>query len=533
MDFSLSSLPLLGPLNVGVPQINLFFLINFSCFLGVLFFSIWRFISNNFIAARLSFCVASLICVFYQLPLTIFSHQVETSLQNPWVYAYVVNGSAGFLLLYSGLTKSLDLRLTEQATPQGLLKIYPLTLLAAVLSLSIYLIGVPWPCTGLYALLFDPWLTLLAREFGVKLVGTSLVTYFWGAYANAIAPILVLTSIWLIKTSRGPWRAAGIFLGLVTGFVAIGAVLISGTKGLLIPLLIMLLAGAYFWSHTWLARIVAIVLSVAFVLVSLIGFELFKERSSIVGAEYDFAACSVRSGTCNRSLEMLDSMRHRDGSLGIPAKFIGPIQDRLVCLCNRAGEEIACPDSNLGVLAAGSFMEDGASERFGRISERSVTYVEAIFNRMFVVPFQVSTWSFMYAETEFYDGLKTLPFAVRFFGESLNFPQLVYQKYGSVYSRGDRTSTSTAPTGFFLSYPANLGVNGFFLAMICILVLDILLSRLAVLAGSSLAPLLVGVVVILSVNFMTSDFVTVLLSHGGGAGIVLLGIYALLGRNWK
>ena len=98
-------------------------------------------------------------------------------------------------------------------------------------------------------------------------------------------------------------------------------------------------------------------------------------------------------------------------------------------------------------------------------------------------------------------------------------PELVYQKYASIYFQGDRTSTGTAPTSFFLAYSAYLGLVGFFLALSCIIGLDLILVRVALYVGASLVPLLTGIIMIMCMNFMASDFVTVLISHGGAAGI--------------
>lgn len=528
---------MVNPLVLDMPEPTALLLFNAACWLLVAAWLAVRFVRNNLVVGRLSFAFAALAWVFYQTPLALFSRQLDDALVNPWAYSAFVNGLTLLLMLYGTISSRLDLQRGSVEASGHMRSIYGVSLLVSALLLSIYLLDVPWKCTGLYALLFDPWLTLLAREFGVKLIGTSLATYSLGAFANTAAPILVLASVWLISTTRGYWRVVAAVIGAATGFIAIGAVLISGTKGLLIPMLLMLLTGAYFWSRSWLSRAMTMVLSVTFVLVSLIGFELFKERASTVGAAYDFAACSYSSGTCARSLEMIDSMKHRDFSLGLPSIFVEPIKNRLVCLCDGTGTEATCPVGTLGGVMAGDLMAKelaarSAAAALKQMSLRSSTMAEAVFNRVFVVPFQVSVWSFMYAETEEFDGLKTLPFARRMFGTSLNMPELVYQKYGTIYSQGDRTSTSTAPTSFFLAYPAYLGLGGFLLALVCIVALDLALARLGTWIDRSLIPLLVGVVLIMSMNFMTSDFVTVLISHGGAFGVALLASLGVI-TQWR
>lgn len=517
-------------LALASPTLSAFFLFNLICTLTVAASCLTRFFLNNYVSARLSFCLAAFVFLFYQAPLVFFSEQVRVSLNQPWTYAFIVNGSALALTLWAILSRRLDFDDSPSSFPEKSNLLY---LGAGVLgfgSLWIYLAGVPWQCTGLFALLYDPWLTLLAREFGIKLIGTSLSTYSFGAYANAIAPLLVLLSVWLIRNSLLRLRFVGALTGILVGSLAIIAVLLSGTKGLLVPSILMLIAGTYFWCNTWLSRISTIFFAIVFVTFSLITFELMKERSSMVGGAYDFAACSQRAGTCQKSLDLLDSMQARDYSLGLPGVYVAPIQSRLECLCSGSGDEVTCPAGTLGQVISGASRGMGG-QHLEYLAERSTTLAGAVFNRVFVVPFQVSVWNFMYAETEPVDGVKTLPFARRIFGESLNMPELVYQKYGSVYSMGDKTSTSTAPTSFLLAYPIYVGWIGFALALASVIALDFVLARLARFIGAPLVPMLIGTVLIMSMNFMTSDFVTVLISHGGAAGIFALLLYAAMTKR--
>ncbi|MDO9616054.1 MAG: hypothetical protein Q7J43_00060 [Pseudomonas sp.] len=508
---------ILSQLVIETPSLSMFFLFNVFCTFLVAALCLLRFLKSEYVLARLSFCFALFIFVFYQVPLVLFSAQVEASLQYYWFYAFTVNAGSVLLVLWGVFSRRLDVNQDVVFYSVQQLRIYLLTLFIGCVCLVVYLSGVPWTCTGLFALMFDPWLTLLAREFGVKLIGSGFSTYLLGAYANAVAPILVLLSVWLIREALLQRRVLNGIVGMLGGVFAITAVLVSGTKGLLIPSMLMLVVGCYFWCRTWSSRIVTIVFAVVFVISTLVSFELLKERGTNVGGAYDFAACSVEVGTCHQSRELLESMTARDYSLGLPGAFVKPLQARLDCLC-AGGDDTSCPSAVLN----GSIMERVDKH------ERSLTFISAIFNRMLVVPFQVSIWNFMYAESEQVDGLKTLPFARRLLGESLNMPELVYQKYGSVYSGGDRTSTSTAPTSFFLAYPAYLGFGGFLLALALVIALDLFLAKLARVVCMSLVPLLVGAVLIMCMNFMTSDFITVLISHGGVAGIIMLLIHALL-----
>src|SRR5690606_4849610 len=124
-----------------------------------------------------------------------------------------------------------------------------------------------------------------------------------------------------------------------------------------------------------------------------------------------------------------------------------------------------------------------------------------------------------------------LPFARRLFGESLNMPALVYQKYGTIYSKGDKTSTSTAPTSFLLYYPSYLGWFGLFAALSALVVWDFIYSFFALRLDDRLFPVAAGIAAITSMNFMSSDFLTVLISHGGAVGLLFVIVFVLLGRG--
>jgi len=58
--------------------------------------------------------------------------------------------------------------------------------------------------------------------------------------------------------------------------------------------------------------------------------------------------------------------------------------------------------------------------------------------------------------------------------------------------------------------------------------LDLLMAGIARILGKDLLPIHVGILLIMSVNFSASDFVTVLVSHGGLPGILVLFICAAL-----
>ena len=143
------------------------------------------------------------------------------------------------------------------------------------------------------------------------------------------------------------------------------------------------------------------------------------------------------------------------------------------------------------------------------------------FERMFVVPFRVSTWYYAYSGSEKYDVKLTLPFSKKIFGQSLNLPELVYQKYGSIYSQGDRTSTSTAPTSTLFTSSLNYSLPGLSIFVIFILLLDYIYCTVAK-DSLFLLSFVGGFVWICAYNLAISDALTVLISHGLATSIILL-----------
>lgn len=532
IETELLGLAMAKRLVVEPPTFSLFFYFNLVSFLIIGIAGVIKFRSNSYSLARLSFCLATSICLIYQLPLVIFSDRVESSLREAWTYALVVNGAAMLLMSWTYLSRRFDFPEGHPAYPGKTTEVYLITGILGIALMWVYLSGVPWDCTGLFALLSDPSYTLLARELGVKLIGTSFSTYSLGAYAGAFAPVFLLLSIWRVEDFISRRKVVAALVSVACGFIAVAALLVSGVKGLLMPSTLMLAVAIYFYRKTWRSRLLAFAVTALFFFLSLFTFELLKERGSVgEGGGYDFAACSVKVGACQRSFSLLESMKGQEISLGVPGAYVGLIQSRLTCLCD-GRDERSCPDGAVGYPIKKTWTNTniGASlyEFTGGLSDRFVTYAGAILYRIFVVPFQVSVWHFMYAETEAVEGVKTLPFARRVLGDSLNMPEMVYQKYGSIYWQGDRTNTSSAPTSFIWAYSAYLGWIGFCLALGCILSLDLVLAGLARFAGVALIPILIGMVMIMSANFLVSDFVTVLLSHGGIAGMFVLLIYAVL-----
>lgn len=541
------NLALLQPLEIEAPIISIFFLVNLLLTLSTLVVLSALLRKNFWSVMRPAFVFAFMAHFLYQWPLVLFSNAVEEGVQNLWWFAGVIHLFIAGCFVWLYLTKKYDIQNQRSLPTLDGLEIATPIILGAVFT-AIYMSNVPWACTGLFALWADPWLTLLAREFSIKLVGTSLATYAFGALANIISPIIVSIAIFKIKETAVRRKLLALFGWICLGFISVIVVLLSGTKGLLIPTMIMLVVTSYLWNNRWYTRALAITLSMSFVMGSVIAFELLKERGGMAGARYDFAMCSVQKGVCSQSLTLMDSLLARDSSLGMPHSLTTKLDARLQCVCAPQADIGSCPvvatpvervklppplamtGEGDGAYIGGVYIDTGWPFLNGllQVLKRAQTVLGAIANRAVIIPFQVSTWHYMYAETEPVDGKATLPFARRLLGYSINIPELVYQKYGVIYSSGDRTSTSTAPTSFYLTYSAYLGGVGFLLALICAISFDIAVVVLSRYLRAALLPIAVSVVAVTCLNLMTSDFITVLFSHGGLVGLGLLAFYVVV-----
>jgi len=111
----------------------------------------------------------------------------------------------------------------------------------------------------------------------------------------------------------------------------------------------------------------------------------------------------------------------------------------------------------------------------------------------------------------------------------VNMPELVYGAYGVIYSGGDATKGSTSPTSFVVAYPLYWGWWGLLFAIGLVTGWDLVMSLLLRRLSTWLLPLAAGLTAVCCVNFMTSEFLTTMLSHGGAVTMLLV---ALLGVRW-
>src|SRR5690606_1235916 len=94
-----------------------------------------------------------------------------------------------------------------------------------------------------------------------------------------------------------------------------------------------------------------------------------------------------------QSMVLVQSLAHREGSLGLSNYLVKQIDDRLSCMCSSQGNGGQCPAPAPAVGVA-AYRPKGVNQ-----ADRAATLFQAILNRAFAVPFQVGSWHLMYAES--------------------------------------------------------------------------------------------------------------------------------------
>ncbi|MFU0503668.1 hypothetical protein [Pseudaminobacter sp. NGMCC 1.201702] len=495
------------PIEVDFPPLTTFSVLSMllaAIATSALFFLL---IKNNWLLGRPAFAFAGLVNLLYQWPIAMASEQIESSLASPLFFVLtphlVVFGAIAWVsgtdrLSLSGATVAPRKLPTVEVT---------LSIAAALLFTLLYFARVPARCTALFALIYDPASTLLAREVSIKFAGSTLATSSYGALVNtvlpAIAAIGIVQIIFVGIKKRRPIAIAAWTLGI---FVCITLIMLAGAKGLLLPLVGVVLLSAVFWSTSFWGKVFSGAASVLCIVSALAAFELAKDRNGSVQA-YDFAGCVNKLGANDQARELIASMLER-GGLNLRPEQIAELSKQFHTSAN--SQTFATKrKSDVGTFTAGD-------------------YLKAIFNRAFIAPIQVAAWHHLYVDEIGSPGIGAFPLAKKIVGFSVDPTVLVYQRYGTVYSGGDKTSTSTAPTSFIFSWPAYFGFWGVALALACVLALDVATALILRRSPTNLLPVGVGLVAVISFNMITSDFVVVMLSHGGAVALLLMGAYAAI-----
>ena len=487
---------------------------------------------NTHRLARPAFMVATLTHLIFQWPLALFSPIFERSLADFWFFAASIHAPVVAGILWVVVTPRLTASIATSDDSRKL-RIQNISagsqaiLLALFASLAtLYLSRVGWRCTGLYAMLFDPELALLARETSGKLLGIGLASYGYGVLANVVCPLVMYTSLFRVNAALTERQFAKAVAWITIAIFTLLVVLLPGAKGNLLPTAIVLGIGIVATRGTWMSRIavVACVFGTGFLLLS--ATEVLRERQVFTGGCYDFGTCVSRHDACSEASTLLQSLRHRDLSLGLSGSTINDLESDLHAACSRkqqSYESSRCISRQMvksrDASPTGRYsMPTGT----GKVTDRMGQYAIGIAYRLGRVPVQVASWYHLYVAEHGSPGIYALPLSSILFGRRVIMPIRVHDAYYHIYSTGDRTSTGTAPTSFLLAYPADLGFAGILLAMTALLFFDLLACVVLHRLPSSLRLAGIGLIAVGCMNLILSDFGTTMLSHGTAAALLLL-----------
>lgn len=384
----------------------------------------------------------------------------------------------------------------------------------AVSIVAFWTYQIPLQCTAGWALFFDPEKVLIARELAGKLSNTPFTSRLIGVYVAVIVPLLIfLCASWILTYIRdlkvkNVAISFFLFFLIVTSF---GFLLLTGIKGAILPTMIACMAGALSMPIKWSRKIISII-TTAFLGVGII---MIFQATIVANKDdvepYGFGYCARIFDSCADAALLVSSATKREGSLGLKYNQLISLNSELKHSCgygavlDKNGEKRA--DKNVALS-------------FGSI-------YEGLFSRAFKVPLQVAAWHYLWVAESGSPGWRGIPIFSRMAGNH-NTSEQVYQAYGRVYSGGDETSTSTAPSSFLFVYAAYLGWAGLLFSVLLVVIFDYIACLFLMKAKAPLVFGFSGIMAVVSYNFISSDFFTVLGSHGGLAILFIIFLFIFI-----
>ena len=511
--------PLLAPIELLVPQLMLLI---FS--IGMLAYQVNK-ISGTW--GRPVFFVAVGFVTLYQFPSILFGGIIYQWLPDGIFFIAVVNFVPILCTIWLYCTRRLGVYFVHDTTGKKddadriISKIVAILIALMCLIFLVFFSYVPWWCTGLWCLIFDPGSTLVARELTMKLTSSTIPVRLYGLYANVVAPLLIFFVGVKIFEAISKRNLISIIFSLIFILVAIVLLLSSGIKGSLLPLMTLITIGTLSLHMSLLKRIFVLLVAGIAAMAALVAVEVLRDLPRGGGdTSYRFGHCAKQLGACEPGKELIESAKLRPaGGLGLSTARLEILNDQL---------RIFCGDSE----KLSPIKPDGAMKPEKAISDSTIArasgFFNAIFVRFFQVPLQVATWHYLYVAEYSSPGLAGISLFKNISGDAPNISLNVYQEYGTVYSSGDKTSTSSAPTSFLLAYPAYFGVFGLVLSIFLLFVYDFVAISLVGYIGGYARLGYYGIFGISALNMMSSDFFTVMSSHGTFSALALLVLFVLM-----
>lgn len=476
---------------------------------------VWALHRNFGVWRRFAFCFSWIFLFFYLLPSILYGGHLYSGLPS-WGFLFLATnflslGLALWVFMSSSRLKRQPLIHLENNIFLGG---WQKTLLGALflVTLSGFFYSVPWPCTGLWALIFDPDSVLLAREMSMKLNGSPWASRMYGFYVSVLGPLLCFIGIYGVGYFFRIGKYIQVFLSVIVLCVAMFLLLIGGVKGVLLGAGIFVACAILSLPISISRRIFASTICLFFFAGVVLLFGLIRDQNQKEGRDmhYDLVGCTQHFGAHEHVLRLLRTAAMREeGGLGLPVEQLERLTQQL------DGSDQTTRTKVPRLVATPEVHRPDVS------GDSPFRWVQPLWNRLFIVPMQVASWHFIYVEEALSHGWLVIPVVNRLIGDGSNLAELVYGKYGVLYSSGDVTSTSTAPTTFIYSYSAHLGWFGITLAIGLLIALDVLSVILLRTSNSVLLASVTGFFAALGISLASSDFFTVMFSHGGLLGLCM------------
>jgi hypothetical protein len=505
---------------------------------------------------RPAYLFAAAAHVFHQWPLALLSPVIGRNLADPWFFLIAVCAPvvSGIAVSFRDAGTPDPTGAQDDALHGGPYRprVHGPVLAATGVLASTYLVVVDWTCTGLYAYLVDPEMSLFAREFSGKLLPNAIAFYAHGALVNVLVPILTTLSVGLVVRGLSERTVVPSCAGVLLLGVSLALALTPGAKGALVPSLVVATVCFVVLRQDPLKRALSIGLLILFVAGPLVMFDKAREFGALIASDatYDVVGCTQRYGVCEASRTLLGSSLSRAGSLGLSEartrSLLADLDDFCPSPTVGAKEPVAVTQPPVAVtqppVAVTPPLVADAPDRlggwFGRVGERlrpladevdRVAY--GVLYRTIVTPIQAASWYFRHAEDHGRVGASGIGSLRRFVETPVNMPALIHEIYYPLFSSGASVSTGTVPVAFYLSYPAVVGWWGVALSVALVLGFDALAMAMMRRLPQDTRALCAGLIAAVVVNGLSSEFGTVLLSHGGWLVLTLMAVWVVAARN--
>lgn len=183
---------------------RMYALSNWFFFIATVLWSSFIFYKRRYYFIKPSILLITFSIIFFQLPLALYSDMYEAAVPDPYVlgfliHAYILVGLCVSLFTFQESTRSVWNRITRELAIDYRVNKPAVFILAGVVIciVSVYFDHVPLRETGLYAVLTNPAMAVVARERSLKLLDNHALVYAFSLMTSSLAPMLAVMFFWM------------------------------------------------------------------------------------------------------------------------------------------------------------------------------------------------------------------------------------------------------------------------------------------------------------------------------------------------